>query len=124
MASIAAKAVAEEVLGTIGKGEKPNVFRIAVKHGYTPTTANSGQIQKSKTYRDTVSPFIKKLETERNRAINSMKGKIGKAKYRDVTDAIDKLTKAHQLLTGGSTENIAVRPILDVSEDNSNKEDN
>ena len=106
MGSLMAEMVAEEVLETIGKGKKPSVRAIAPKHGYSVSTADSGQIQETKTYQNKIAPFIKKLEIERNRAINAMKGKISKAKYRDLSDAIDKLTKNHQLLTGRSTENV------------------
>ena len=112
MGSIAAKQVAEEVLETMGNQMRPNITKIAISKGYAPTTATSGNVQKTKTYKITVSPFVKKIEAERNRAINAMKGKISKAKYRDLTDAIDKLTKNHQLLTGKATEHIQVKPLL------------
>lgn len=108
MASIAARQVAEEVLETIGRGEIPSVNKIAPKKGYSKKTAKSGLIQKTKSYQSVVRPFIEKLEIERERAIDAMAGKISKAKYRDLSDAIDKLTKNHQLLTGGSTANVAL----------------
>lgn len=106
--SQAAKQVAREVLETIGKGEIPNISKIAVKKGYSPTTAGSGLVTKTKSYQRVIAPFVVKLEQERERAINALKGKIGKAKYRDLVDAIDKLTKNHQLLTGGATANVAL----------------
>lgn len=112
MASIAARQVAQDVLGKIGKGEKPNVTKLAIKRGYSPTTADKGIVQKTKTYQATIKPFIEQLEVERQRAIDQLAGKIDEAKYRDLVDAIDKITKNHQLLTGGSTANVAVKPIL------------
>lgn len=105
MGSIAARQVAEKVLETIGRGEKPSVRKIAPKFGYSETTADSGQIQQTKTYQKTIAPVIKQLEIERNRAIKAMKGKISKAKYRDLVDSTDKLTKNIQLLNGGKTSN-------------------
>src|SRR3569623_2542239 len=58
MASEAAKKVAEEVLGTLGKGKRPNITKIAIKHGYTPKTANSGAVQNTKTYREIVEKHL------------------------------------------------------------------
>lgn len=109
MASEAAKAVAKEVLETIGKGKKPSVSKIAPKHGYTQTTADSGQIQATKSYKKTIQPVIEQLEIERDRAIKLMKGKISKAKYRDLVDSADKLTKNIQLLNGGKTSSDEVK---------------
>lgn len=109
--SLAAKRTALDVLETIGNGEIPNVTKIAIKNGYSPSSATSGIVQKTKSYQSIVKPFADKLAEERERAIDALKGRIGKAKYRDLVDAIDKLTKNHQLLTGGSTENIAVQGV-------------
>lgn len=106
--SAAARQVAFDVLETVGKGQIPNITKIAVKRGYSLKSANRGRVTQTKTYKDTITPFVQKLEKERMRAIDAMKGKISKAKYRDLTDAIDKLTKNHQLLTGGSTANVAI----------------
>lgn len=52
MGSLAAKQVAEEVLGTIGRGKIPNITKIAVKKGYSHKTANAGLVQRTKTFRD------------------------------------------------------------------------
>lgn len=109
MSSHAARAVAKEVLGTLGKGRKPNITKIAIRKGYTPKTANSGAVQKTKSYQLVIGPVIQQLEIERQRAIDMMQKRIGKAKYRDVIDAVDKLTKNIQLLTGKSTSNISMR---------------
>lgn len=108
MASAAAKAVAKEVLETLGNGRKPSVTKIAVKHGYTPKTAKSGAIQKTKTYKAELSPLVQRLEEERDAIVTALKKKRGKAKYRDLIDGLDKITKNLQLLTGGSTANIAI----------------
>ena len=108
MASVAAKEVAKEVLGTIGKGKRPNITKIAIKKGYTPKTANSGQVQKTKTYQKELAPLITRLEEERDAIVEALKKKRGKAKYRDLIDGLDKVTKNLQLLTGGSTANIAI----------------
>lgn len=108
MSSIAAKQVAEEVLGTLGRGEMPNITKIAIKKGYTPKTANSGAVQATKTYQEAITPFVQAMIEERDAVIKRMKATRGKAKYRDLTDGIDKLTKNIQLLTGGKTENVGL----------------
>lgn len=108
MASAAAKAVAKEVLETIGKGKKPSVTKIAVRKGYKPSTAKSGQIQKTKSYQAELSPLVSRLEEERDAIVEALKKKRKGAKYRDLIDGLDKITKNLQLLTGGSTANIAI----------------
>lgn len=106
--SYRAKAVAQEVLATIGKGKPVRIGEIAVKHGYKPTTAGSGLVQRTKSYQETIYPVIQSLEIERERAIKLMSKRISKARYRDLIDGMDKLTKNIQLLTGKSTSNISM----------------
>ncbi len=111
--SLAARQVAHDVLETIVKGEIPNITKLAIKRGYSPKSAAHGAVTSRKSYKGVIQPFVQQLEIERDRAIAAMKGKISKAKYRDLTDAIDKLTKNHQLLTGGSTENVAQKVLVE-----------
>ena len=113
MASIAAKAVAEEVLETMRKGKIPSVLKIAPKHGYSVNTANAGLVQKTKTYQAVMSPVVTRMEKERDRLLASMeKDNLSYVEYSDKTKALDTLTKNIQLLSGGSTANIAIgRPI-------------
>lgn len=109
MASEAAKAVAREVLETVGKGQKPNISKIGPKHGYSKKSASQGRIVQTKSYKEAIRPVIEQLEIERDRAIKMMKGKISKAKYRDLVDSADKLTKNIQLLNGGKTSSDEVK---------------
>ncbi len=108
MASIAAREVAREVMGMVGKGKRPNVTKIAIEKGYSPITADGGKIQKTKTYKETIRPLVQRLETERDEIIKRLEATRNKAKYRDLIDGLDKITKNIQLLTGGSTQNIAI----------------
>ena len=48
--------------------------------------------------------IVNQLEIERQRAISKLKTKISDAKYRDLNDGIDKLTKNIQLLSGKPTD--------------------
>lgn len=117
MGSIAAAEVAKEVIATVRKGKIPNKLKIQQKHGYTEMSARASKAIRTKTYKKTIYPIAKRIAEERERAIEALPGLIGKAKYRDAIDAIDKLTKNHQLLTGGATENIAVKPILQIKDE-------
>ena len=60
--------------------------------------------------------LMQALIDERDEAIKAMRSKRGKAKYRDLSDAIDKLTKVIQLLGGKPTE-IIPQPILKLPKD-------
>lgn len=105
MASIAAKKVAKEVLETVGKGKRPILRHILKKNGYAQNTADSPkQVTETKTYKSIVNPVIEMLEEERLEIIKALKKTRNKAKYRDLTDGLDKTTKNIQLLTGKETE--------------------
>lgn len=58
MASLAAKAVAEEVLETLGKGKRPNIEKIAIKNGYSVTSAHAGVPQQTKTFQDIIAKAL------------------------------------------------------------------
>lgn len=108
MASQAAKAVAREVLVSVGKGKRPNIKKIAISKGYSPKTAGAGRVQTTQSYKKELAPLITRLEEERDAIVEALKKKRGKAKYRDLIDGLDKVTKNLQLLTGGATQNIAI----------------
>ena len=83
------------------------IGRSMVEAGYKPNTAkNPKNLTESEAFKTELKPLLDRLTEDRDRAIRMMKGKISKAKYRDLTDATDKLTKNIQLLSGGSTERI------------------
>lgn len=74
------------------------------KAGYSPKTAkNPKKLTETKAFKETVLPIVEALEKERDRAIKLMAKKIGKAGYRDLVDAADKITKNIQLLSGKET---------------------
>lgn len=106
MVSIAAQEVAKEVLETIGKGKKVNLGKIARKKGYTQNTSdNPKQITESKSYKQITEPVVKQMEKERQRLMDAISIKdLNKLAYEKAVDAIDKLTKNIQLLSGKETE--------------------
>lgn len=109
MASTNAKAVAEEVIKKVRKGEKVSISAIARKKGYSPHYAKQpGRITKTKEYQEAISPLLQEIEDARMRALKLLKKREAKANYRDLVYGTDVLTKNHQLLSGKSTSNVAI----------------
>jgi hypothetical protein len=78
--------------------------------GYSKNSArNPKNLTDSDAFKEAQPDIIQKLIIERTRATDKLKNKISKAKYRDLVDGIDKLTKNIQLLSGGKTQDITFR---------------
>jgi phage terminase small subunit len=83
-----------------------------VRAGYSKKTAIAPtKVTESIGFKEIAAPVVKQLEAARQRAIDKLIKVEDDAKYRDLTDGIDKLTKNIQLLTGGDTERINYKPI-------------
>jgi len=104
MATIKQKKVISKIIENRG-----NVSRAMRESGYTEASAkNPKNLTESKGYKEAVSPFVQQMMEERQRLLDSMTTEdLTSVKYKDKTDSVDKLTKNIQLLTGGSTENVA-----------------
>lgn len=101
----AGREVAMDVLQAVRKGEKPNLQKIQLKHGYTKNSAKAMRATLTKGYKETISSVVEGLEKERNRLIRALsKRDLSNEKYKDMMDGVDKLTKNIQLLNGGATE--------------------
>jgi len=104
MSSLAARAVAKDVLKKVRRGEKVHIGKIVASHGYGKSMAtHPNKVTNTKSYKDEIRPVIEAMERERNAIIKALPGKRGKAKYRDLIDGIDKMTKNIQLLSGRPT---------------------
>lgn len=113
MASESAKAVAKEVSEAVGKGKPVVLGKILRQKGYSESTSKTPKrVTETKSYQEVLKPLIQQLEDERQAVLKEMIGKRSKAKYRDLTDALDKITKNIQLLGGKPTDNIQVQPVL------------
>lgn len=109
MASDTAKRVAHEVIKNVSKGKRVSKKKILLAHGYAPSVAKMpGKVMDTKSYKSVMDPFVDRMLAERDAIIARMPKVRSKAKYRDLTDGLDKLTKNIQLLTGGSTANVLV----------------
>jgi len=104
MSSENAKAVAREVSETIRKNKKVVLGKIIAKRYAKSTSEKPKLVTGTKSYQDEMKPIIEQLEIERQKAIDGLKTQLPKAKYRDLIDGIDKITKNIQLLSGGKTE--------------------
>ena len=106
MGSLSAKNVAKDISESIRRGKKVNLGKIIRKNGYSEQTSKSPQlVTETISFKEEINPVVRAMERERDAAIKMMSKVRNKAKYRDFADAIDKLTKNIQLLTGGKTEN-------------------
>lgn len=107
MISVRAKAVAMEVSEAIGNKQPVDLGKIIRKQGYSKSTSKTPKrVTETKSYKAVMKPIVEQLEEERQRAVELLKGQISKAKYRDLVDGVDKLTKNIQLLTGKETERV------------------
>ena len=75
--------------------------------GYSKAySKHSDKFTKTKKVQKEIKPILKRLEEERDQALERAKGIRNKAKYKDLIDSTEKLTKLIQLLSGKSTENL------------------
>jgi hypothetical protein len=101
----------KKVSETIGKGEIVNLNKIAKEVGYSDSTArNPQQITRSLAYKEAIDKFLPVAEKARQNAIDAIaKRNMTKERLPSVVDAMDKLTKNIQLLSGKSTDNEAIQ---------------
>ena len=106
MASPNAIATAQDVSEAVRKGGQVVLGKI-IKKRYSLSTSKSPQrVTQTKSYQSVMKPIIEQLEEERQRAITMLRKKISKAQYHHLVEALDKMTKNIQLLSGKETENI------------------
>lgn len=116
MGSIAAKEVAKEVLETVRNGKRPNLGKIIKSKGYSKTTSTvPSQVTNTKSYQEVINPIVLAMEKERDAIMARLPKVRAKAKYRDLIDGADKLTKNIQLLSGKETERQGVTIQFDSS---------
>src|ERR1041384_7369706 len=109
--------VANDVIEEVRIGKIPNLQKIQRKHGYSKQSAKAMKATRTKIYKETIDKnresVISQLEEERQQILVRMKKTRNKAKYRDLTYSLDVVTKNHQLLTGGKTENNGIGELAD-----------
>lgn len=101
-----ARAVAQDVIKTVIKGEKVVLGAIIEKHGYTKSTAiNPRNITDQLAYKEEIIPFVDKMIALRDKAMAASHNKdLNKEAYHTLVGSIDTLTKNIQLLSGEDTD--------------------
>ena len=89
-----------------------SMYDMMLKAGFTESSAKQ-QSNILAGIKDKVVPIVDAMEKERKRAMTRLSKKISDAKYRDLIDGIDKLTKNIQLLSGHATERTDVVELTD-----------
>lgn len=112
------------------KNSTKTLGEMLLESGYTKSVAdNPYLILETKDVREATKEFSSMLEDKRRMAITHItEDKLEKSSPRDLAYITDIMTKNHQLLTGGETERVGVRPITElftngVQDSNSNQED-
>lgn len=92
-----------------------SMYKMMLEAGYSEASAKQSTIFISGAgMQKELTPIVDELKRQRRKAIKRMAETVKNASYRDVNDAIDKLTKNIQLLGGKPTE---------ITNDLSNKTD-
>lgn len=106
MATPQQKKLIKLVLENMGKKKtKKTLGQLLLDAGYSKSISdNPYLIFGSATVQEGLEDVVDDLKKQRIKAIARMNATVNKAKYRDAVDALDKITKNIQLLSGGKTE--------------------
>ena len=80
------------------------MYELMLLAGYEESTAKQ-QAGILGGIKDELAPIVNQMMDHRAEVMKEMAKKLPKAKYRDLTDSLDKLTKNIQLLSGNKTSN-------------------
>lgn len=128
MGSINAQVFARKVSDTIRAGKIVNKGKLAVESGYAPSVAERpSQITATKSYKIAFAlenkEIVDKIDRDIARTQEAMASKnLRKEEYKTLVASMDTLIKNKQLLSGGSTANIAIK--VAISEHIAGKYDN
>lgn len=67
---------------------------------------NPSKLRKTKAWKETMEPVLKRLEKARDQAIERMEATVNEADYGQVSAGVERLTKQIQLISGKPTENV------------------
>lgn len=117
MASEKAKRVAQDVIRKVQKGTFKS-YKESIATQYKSTLPlHPKKVTETKSYKSVMVPFVKQLEQERQRLMAEMVTRdLSQEEYKVMVDAVDKLTKNAQLLSGGNTEQVALVLPSDVTQ--------
>lgn len=103
----------------IGRKNPKTMTQMMLDAGYSESSARQ-QVAVLESVKPQLREMVlSRLEGLRDKAIDLAEEKIDHARFRDLVDAIDKIIKNTQLLSGGATENLAVYTWARYGDDNS-----
>ena len=110
MGSISATQVGEKVLDSLRKKKRPILGKILKESGYALSTSMvPSNVTRTKSYRKVVLPYAQRLQKHQEKILKAMEAKdLSDEDYKVLSDSLTKVTHDVQLLTGGSTDNVAV----------------
>ena len=112
--SLNVQAVAKDVINQVRKGQKVKLGATILKHGFTKSMSESPtKITKTKSYKEVMDPFIKKMITLRDNLAEEMaserrKRTFKKEKLLFMSTTMKNTIHDIQLLTGGRTDNFGL----------------
>jgi hypothetical protein len=116
--SMMAKGFAKDYIDALMSGKKINKQELAVRHGYSVSSALAQKPMKTDVFKEEVTSVLDRLEIIRQKSLKALESKDhSKEKYRDLIEGVDKLTRNHRLLSEKSTDNVANNMIVYGSDD-------
>ena len=87
---------------------------LLLEAGYSESQAKSArQIIDGEGVQEGLSDTVNKMKKIRDKALKALEGKnLDDEKAKDIVDIADKIQKNIQLLTGGDTERVGIKPVL------------
>lgn len=87
----------------VGLPKPKTMLEMMLDAGYSEETARQ-QTGILNGIREELDPIVAELEAHRTEVLARMRKEFSKARYRDLSDSMDKLTKQVQLLSGKATD--------------------
>lgn len=105
MATIKQQQAVDNLVGNGG-----NVTKAMLAAGYSKHTANTPQkLTESEGFKEVAQPYLERLTKVRNKILKSLEGKdLAEEKFKDLSEALSKITHDIQLLSGDNTEKIGL----------------
>ena len=109
--NVKAQNVANEIIKKLSNGEKINKVEIAVRNGYSRSSAVAHKPYKTQTYKAITEQVVNQMEKVRAKSIRALLDKNhNEFTPYDLTNISKVFTHDIQLLQGKSTDNVATTP--------------
>ncbi len=113
--SLNAKLVAREVWQSALNGRRRSIKEIALEKGYSLSSATTGSVTKTKSYKEELAPVLAQHDRILKRILDQMeKAPLDNQNIVALSIAKKNITHDKQLLSGKSTENVNTAPNIIV----------